>query len=154
MLFKYCLFKPHLHPVFFSARDKLHQLFSSFFLFSAADPAQDATMQNVAIFQLPGGELRNRELATATIRTVAIFQLPGNELRNRELATATIRTVAIFQLPEVNFAIANLPAQQSETLRLEMRIKRNHFCSMRRRSLKSEVVLFDAQRCHATVVRI
>ena len=31
----------------------------------------------------------------ATIRTVAIFQLPGGELRNRELAAATIRTVVI-----------------------------------------------------------
>jgi len=63
----------------------------------------------------------------------------------------TIRTVAIFQLREVNFAIANLPAQQSETLRWEMHIKQNHFCAMRRRSSKPEVVLFDAQRCHATI---
>jgi len=31
----------------------------------------------------------------------------------------------------------NLPAQQSETLRLEMLIKRNHFCSMRRRKFHS-----------------
>ena len=38
-------------------------------------------MRNVAIFQFH--------------QTVAIFQLRGGELRNRELAAATIRTVAV-----------------------------------------------------------